>query len=82
MHNPLDFAALEASSMRKRHALDLMILVNKMSCLTARTKTVVHKSNTVVHKSNQLSQKIYRTERETLDQKIAFKSVAWGAGNG
>lgn len=75
MHNPLDFAALEASSMRKRHALDLMILVNKMSCLTARTKTVVHKSN-------ELSQKIYRTERETLDQKIAFKSMRWGAGNG
>lgn len=75
MGNSLDFAALEASSMRKRHALDLMMLAEKLSRLTVRTKTVVQQSNEV-------GQKIYRTNRETLDQKLAYKNLAMGGGNG
>lgn len=75
MGNALDFAALEASSMRKRHALDLMMLAEKLSRLTVRTKTVVQQSNEV-------GQKIYRTNRETLDQKLAYKNLAMGGGNG
>ncbi len=75
MGNSLDFAALEASSMRKRHALDLMMLAEKLSRLTVRTKTVVQQSNEV-------GQKIYRTHRETLDQKLAYKNLAMGGGNG
>jgi len=74
MGNSLDFAALEASSMRKRHALDLMMLAEKLSRLTVRTKTVVQQSNEV-------GQKIYRTNRETLDQKLAYKNLAMGGGD-
>ena len=74
MGNSLNFAALEASSMRKRHALDLMMLAEKLSRLTVRTKTVVQQSNEV-------GQKIYRTNRETLDQKLAYKNLAMGGGD-
>ena len=74
MGHSLDFAALEASSMRKRHALDLMMLAEKLSRLTVRTKTVVQQSNEV-------GQKIYRTNRETLDQKLAYKNLAMGGGD-
>ena len=56
-----DLGVRDASSMSKRHALDLMMLASKMSRLTGRTKTLVQQSSDV-------GQMIEQHRREKVDQ--------------